>query len=266
MTKTIGGTDLQTRQSAPLRLAAELARQPRNDPPTVTWLNHWSVERAEWTSLRKMTHVGVDGTYLQLLLRSTGSRVERTSADLVLPLYLELVGDARVALIGAAPGVAEAAAARLSGVVFVADGFDGLASLLTDPTGLRASAPTAVVLGLGAGLQDRTALRIRALLPDAAVFTAGGWIDQLAASSNFFPAVVHQLRVGWLRRLLREPRRLIRRYTTDAVVSALTFRSRSGPQIDRHLRSTGTLGWAGRDAPTTGRTDTSPADTDAVVR
>jgi Glycosyl transferase WecG/TagA/CpsF family len=63
------------------------------------------------------------------------------------------------------------------------------------------------------------------------IFTAGGWLDQLADRPQYFPPLVHQLRLGWLLRIIREPRRLVRRYTLDAV-SAL----RHIATLPRHLK------------------------------
>ncbi|WIM73054.1 WecB/TagA/CpsF family glycosyltransferase [Corynebacterium suedekumii] len=82
-------------------------------------------------------------------------------------------------------------------------------------------APDVIVLGLGAGLQDELAVELHEILPGAVICTAGGWIDQFARREQYFPAWVHSLRLGWLWRIIHEPRRLTHRYTLDAVAILL---------------------------------------------
>ena len=71
-----------------------------------------------------------------------------------------------------------------------------------------------VVVGLGAPLQDFYALELRA--PGMLVVTCGGWLDQFCAVS-YYPSWAYPLRLNWLVRLAREPRRLWRRYSVDAL-------------------------------------------------
>ena len=186
----------------------------------VTWLNHWSIQHADWAAMAHMDVIGVDGTLLQLILHRWGRHVGRTSADLVLPILLEtqLAPSAPVALIGAAPGVAQVAAIRLGGRPTLAvNGFDELTALLDNPGPLHDLDPALVVVGLGAGLQERVAARLHREVPQAIVCTAGGWIDQLAHADQYFPPWIHRWRLGWAWRIAHEPRRLIGRYTVDAV-------------------------------------------------
>lgn len=85
------------------------AREAGRPGAVVTWLNHWSLLHADWPALSRMRLIGFDGTLLQMVLHHHGHRVGRSSADLVLPIVLDevLAPDDRVALIGAAPGVAD---------------------------------------------------------------------------------------------------------------------------------------------------------------
>jgi len=205
---------------APSEAVATLARRIVRPGTVVTWLNHWSIQHADWEALSRVHCIGVDGTLLQLLLRRAGYPLGRTSADLVLPVFFRevLPEGSTIALIGAAPGVAEKAGARITGHhVRAWDGYGELAALRSDPTELREFAPDVVVLGLGAGLQDQVAVELHGLLPRAVICTAGGWIDQYSRKEQYFPVWIHRLRLGWLWRILHEPRRLIGRYTVDAV-------------------------------------------------
>jgi len=206
---------------------AELARRITRPGTVVTWLNHWSIQHADWSALSRVDCIGIDGTLLQLLLRRAGIELGRTSADLVLPVLFreELPADSAVALIGAAPGVAATAAARIERHRTRAwDGYGELAELRADPAELRAFAPDVIILGLGAGLQDEVAVELHTVAPDAVICTAGGWIDQYSRKEQYFPAWVHRLRLGWLWRIIHEPRRLIRRYTLDAVTAVVRRR------------------------------------------
>lgn len=210
-------TDPDPGADAPLRMAHRATAAPGR---VVTWLNHWSVQHADWQALERVDLIGVDGTLLQLVLAVSGHRLARTSADLVLPPLLgKILGPGgRVVLLGGAPGVARAAAARLTQENTMAlDGFADLAAVRADPSPLVDFDPDLVVLGLGAGLQDRVAVELHEVLPRATICTAGGWIDQLAAKEKYFPDWIHALRLGWAWRIAHEPRRLLGRYTMGAV-------------------------------------------------
>lgn len=225
MSTTLETVDIHSAWAASQRVAHEIERQTRHGGVTVTWLNHWSAMHTDWPALEGMAFVGVDGTLLQLLLRRSGLSVDRSSADMVIPLYLRLRPNARVALVGGKPGVADDAAERLDGVVFTADGYSGLTGLIDQESALVRAAPDVIVLGLGTGLQDRVAAELHHMLPAAVIFTAGGWIDQLSKREQYFPPIVHHLRIGWLWRIAHEPRRLIGRYTVDAVAAVLRRRA-----------------------------------------
>ena len=147
----------------------EIARMVLAEGRATTWLNHWSLLHADFDQLRKMDVVGVDGTLLQMTLARMGHPVVRSSADLVLPhVFNQMEAGARVALIGAAPGVAERAAARLGAFeVMAVDGYAGLAGLRRSHARLVDFDPRLVVVGLGAGLQELVAAKVRGWLPRA---------------------------------------------------------------------------------------------------
>ena len=228
--------------SDPLLQVARLVAEPGT---TSTWLNHWSLLHADWSALAGMDLIGFDGTLLQLMLRKYGHDVERSSADLVLPLVLGRVieSDATVAIIGAAPGVAQRAARRLAPrPVLAVDGYDELRALRADPTTLIEAKPRVIIVGLGAGLQEEVAKECAEHVPHAAVCTAGGWIDQFAAKETYFPPIIHRLRLGWAWRIAHEPRRLIGRYTVEAAAFI-----RKSPHLIQCLSTLGTYTALGID-------------------
>ena len=73
------------------------------------------------------------------------------------------------------------------------------------------------MVGLGAPLQDQYALQLAdAGLRGALVATCGGWLDQVT-TPDYYPRFAYHAKLNWAVRLVREPRRLWRRYTVDAV-------------------------------------------------
>ena len=50
--------------------------------------------------------------------------------------------------------------------------------------------------------------------------SCGGFLDQVLRP-GYYPAWAYPLRLNWLIRLAREPRRLWRRYTVDAVLAVV---------------------------------------------
>lgn len=193
----------------------------------VTWLNHWSIQHAHWDALAETTSIGFDGTLLQIVLNRNGYSLGRTSADLVLPvLFNEVLAPGKtIVFIGAAPGVAATAAQRISRhTVHAFNGFDDLAEIRKNPAHIGVTAPDVIVLGLGVLLQDDVAVELHQAFPEAIICTAGGWIDQLAKNEQYFPHWVHRLRLGWAWRIAHEPRRLLRRYTIDAVAFVIRHR------------------------------------------
>lgn len=213
---------------SPERRFAEalLARVDAGVGGTVTWLNHYSAMQSlrGGVPLHRFDYLGLDGI---LLCRLLASDTPRTSADLVLPLMLEHHVPLRIALIGSTSETLRAVAAKIEGryghrVVFVRDGYEGLPEPEELRRQLRAARVQLAVVGLGAPLQDHVTLA--AASPGVLVVTCGGWLDQFAGDT-YYPAWAYPLRLNWLVRLAREPKRLWRRYTVDAV-RALRSRSR----------------------------------------
>jgi beta-1,4-glucosyltransferase len=198
---------------------ALLARIEARAGGTVTWLNHYTAMQSlrGGVPVHRFDHLGVDGILLRRLL---GATTPRTSADLVLPLVLEHGAPLRIALIGSTTETLQAVAAKIEAqyghrVVLMRDGYAGLPSAAELRTELQAAGAQIAVVGLGAPLQDHYTLA--AASPEVLVVTCGGWLDQFAGEESYYPAWAYPLRLNWLVRLAREPRRLWRRYTLDAL-------------------------------------------------
>jgi len=206
----------------------------------VTWYNHASVLRSisAGVDVARFDHVGLDGFFLRGL---AAPGAPRTSADLVLPLLLgSLPTGTRIALIGSTPASLAAARDAVEAlpsaprVVLTCDGFGGLLPPAQMALRLRALGVQLVIVGLGAPHQDTYLLGLAAQGMTAEVLlTSGGWLDQVGVP-GYYPAWAYRLKLNWLVRVAREPGRLWRRYTVDALHAA-----RSTDAIRTYLLGTG---------------------------
>ncbi len=200
----------------------ERRRAAAHTPVRVTWVNHYSISVAlakAPEAVRRMDVCGVDGQFLQWLL---GHPV-RTSADLVVPPLLRTDESIRTVLaIGGCGDRGAALSAALSGIagrpvdVVCVDGFDGLPRGARLRDLVRAVQPDLLVVGLGAGLQEEVLLEAAEAMPRGYALTCGGFLDQVL-QPGYYPAWAYPLHLNWLVRLAREPRRLWRRYTVEAL-------------------------------------------------
>jgi N-acetylglucosaminyldiphosphoundecaprenol N-acetyl-beta-D-mannosaminyltransferase len=149
-----------------------------------------------------------------------GERIDRLSFDLLAPDLLPAVRDAggRVFLVGGRPGVAVAAGRALERrwpgleVVGAHHGFADREELGHIVELISAGDPGLVLVGAGAPVQEHLALRLADRLPATVVATCGGYFDQIIRPASYYPTWAYPLRLNWLVRLCREPRRLWRRY------------------------------------------------------
>jgi N-acetylglucosaminyldiphosphoundecaprenol N-acetyl-beta-D-mannosaminyltransferase len=132
----------------------------------------------------------------------------------------------RVFLLGAAPGIAEAAAERIinqSRAVQVVGsyspplGFENDASENARILGRIAIAnPDLLIVGLGAPKQELWVHRHRHALQAKVALCAGATIDFLAGRCQRSPVWMRRAGLEWLHRLGNEPGRLASRYARDA--------------------------------------------------
>ncbi|CAM3454806.1 MULTISPECIES: WecB/TagA/CpsF family glycosyltransferase [Halomonas] len=74
-----------------------------------------------------------------------------------------------------------------------------------------------LIVGMGAGKQERVLLDMRESGWKGTGFTCGGYLDQLveAKGLDYYPELVNKLHLRWLYRIFKEPRRLSKRYFKD---------------------------------------------------
>jgi N-acetylglucosaminyldiphosphoundecaprenol N-acetyl-beta-D-mannosaminyltransferase len=131
----------------------------------------------------------------------------------------------RVAFLGSAPGVAEAAIARWRAVAPSLDahavapgvviGHDGLGITGEDEAAaieaVRAAEPAVVLVGLGAPKQERWIAAHADMFPSVRILIGvGGAFDMWAGRFRRAPRVLHALGLEWAWRLALEPSRLPR--------------------------------------------------------
>ncbi|MGY2126977.1 WecB/TagA/CpsF family glycosyltransferase [Blastococcus sp. SYSU DS0617] len=169
-----------------------------------------------------------DGAAVVLLARLAGARrIERSPTT---DLGLELLraeerrrGRAlRIAVVGGQPGVAESALDTLGRGVGIADSYsahgyhDDYSIVLRE---LRSWAPDVVIVGLGMPSEAKWVARHIDALPDALIFTCGGWLGFLAGHEKRAPKILQTTGLEWVYRLKQDPRRLAARYGKGLLVT-----------------------------------------------
>jgi UDP-N-acetyl-D-mannosaminuronic acid transferase (WecB/TagA/CpsF family) len=188
-----------------------------NSRLSVAWLNHYSLQRVNFQDLRSFDLVAIDGTFLQTHLWLRGRKVKRTSADLVLPKFLALSSQVTTAVIlGGNPGAARIVRDKYEAARGSFDGYDQRLSFV-EKTEENLAGVSHLIVGLGTPLQERVAQRISQMHPTLNILTCGAWIDQHAKSETYFPQWAHTFKIGWLIRIIKEPKVIIWRYTFWAI-------------------------------------------------
>jgi N-acetylglucosaminyldiphosphoundecaprenol N-acetyl-beta-D-mannosaminyltransferase len=160
----------------------------------------------------------------RMLRRALPERV--AGSDLVPQVFASANSPLRVFLLGAAPGVAEAAAERIfekwPGVQVVGTdapplGFENDAAenarILAK---VNAAAPELLIIGFGAPKQELWVHRHRHELNAKVALCAGATIDFLAGNRRRSPVWMRRVGLEWVHRVASEPRRLGGRYARDA--------------------------------------------------
>lgn len=167
----------------------------------------------------------VDGTPLLWLARLCGEPLPAkiSGADLIEPLLARAAQEGlRVFFFGAAPGVADAAAARLKarvpgllvcGTASPALGFErepgALEGALRE---VQETRPHLVLVALGCPKQERFMRAHAAALAPAVCLGIGAGLDFCAGRMRRAPAFVSRIGLEWAFRLAQEPGRLWQRY------------------------------------------------------
>lgn len=195
---------------------------------------------------RSADFITVDSQYvfwgLRWLKRPVAEKV--CGSDLV-PAFLARTANepsVRVFLLGAAPGVAEQAAARINaraGRPQVVGAFGPSMNFVNDPAEIaealrriRDSGATVLMVGLGAPKQEIWLARHRAQMPGVRVLMGvGATLDYEAGHVRRAPPVWRLVGMEWLYRVLSEPRRYAWRYLLNTQLAWWLLREKvRGPR------------------------------------
>ncbi|MHC9237163.1 WecB/TagA/CpsF family glycosyltransferase [Pseudooceanicola sp. 502str34] len=162
-----------------------------------------------------------DGIGVELAAKMTGQQIaENLNGTDFTPALLRTAAarGMSVYLLGARPGVAQAAADRLClaipglRVVGVRDGYDGMADEAATVAAVNAARPDILLVAAGVPLQDLWLARNAARLEPRLTLGVGALFDFLAGRVTRAPAAVRRARMEWVWRLAMEPKRMARRY------------------------------------------------------
>ncbi|TNC15794.1 WecB/TagA/CpsF family glycosyltransferase [Methylobacterium terricola] len=166
--------------------------------------------------------LGID--LCSLLFRGRSFRQNLNGTDLV-PAFLVAETQPRTLfLLGARPGIAEAAARNLAlvypqhRIVGVRHGYfapEETGAVLAE---INAASPDILLVALGNPAQETFIAEHAPRIDARLLMGVGALLDYTAGAAVRAPAAFRLARLEWLFRLLREPRRLGRRYTVDVVV------------------------------------------------
>lgn len=160
--------------------------------------------------------IGVD---IGALLTGQSPFSENLNGTDFVPALLRRTTKLKVLMYGARPeSVSKAAQQVQSWGHQVVGAFDGYGSTADEVLGCaRASQPDLVLVALGNPRQEAWIVEHMPQLPNAMFMGVGALFDFLGNTIPRAPTWVRRFRFEWLYRLVREPRRLAKRYTIDFV-------------------------------------------------
>ncbi len=179
---------------------------------------------------RAQTHVVADGNPVVWLRRLMGRPVDLVpGSELIAPLSaLAARRGVPVALYGSDQATLDLAAARLMtshpglqvvACIAPAFGFDPMGDVAAaDLARLADAGARLVFLALGAPKQEVLAARGRSLQPALGFVSIGAGLDFIAGRQIRAPLWVRRIAMEWAWRMLRQPRRLARRYWDCALI------------------------------------------------
>ena len=168
-----------------------------------------------------------DGIGLELAARMIHRRgfAENLNGSDFFPRFCqESTRPLRFFLFGSRPGIAEQAAQALverfgQQVVGTCDGYGEFAALGPElVTRINDSGAEVVLVAFGNPLQEQWILDNSDAIDAPVMMGVGALLDFLSGTATRAPPWVRKLKMEWLYRLSREPRRLLKRYSVDLLV------------------------------------------------
>lgn len=187
--------------------------------------------------------ITVDSHYVRLALRALGRTVSnRLPGSDIVPAFCARAAstpDVRIFLLGARPGVAQAAREsmnRKAGRELVVGALGPSMNFVDDPDEIEAalqvieaSGANVLLVGLGAPKQEIWIASVRHRLPQVRVMMGiGATIDYEAGAVKRAPMLLRSLGLEWTYRVATEPRRYLMRYVRSSKFLWWMLRDRLG--------------------------------------
>ncbi len=195
----------------------DICRKARNDPAALGLVQSASLIVPDGMPLLWAAKINGE----PLVERVTGSSLIFTLTDAAAQTGLSIY------FLGGSPGIPEAAAENLSrrcpslkvvGTDAPMVGFDkSAAEVAAVCARVRDAAPNIVYVGLGFPKQEQLISQLIQVLPTAWFIGCGGAIPIAAGAVPRAPVWMQRSGLEWAHRLMREPRRLFRRYLVDGL-------------------------------------------------
>lgn len=226
-TRTVGPVRIhaETRLSATRDIVGALLRgKPLRVAFANTHLLYCAVREPDLARGLQSFYIVNDGVGVALLSRlacGAGFRENLNGTDFTPSLLSALPWGTRVFLVGARADVAARTAHGIAqrwphlDVCGCRDGFEGSEYALKE---MEALDPAVVLVAMGNPSQERWILRAAERRPNTIFVGVGALFDFISGAVPRAPPLWRRLRMEWAFRLLREPRRLWRRYTIEVLV------------------------------------------------
>ena len=211
-------------------------------------LYHLQRNREFLAAYRQADVITVDSHYVQMAMNRIHRPIRHriTGSDLVPALFAHAAEhdlDLRVFLLGAKPGVAQQAMERINARhdrPLVVGAFGPSMNFVNDPAEIervlamiRVSGANAVMVGLGAPKQELWLTRWRHAMPKVKLMLGiGATIDYEAGEVERAPVWVQRLKLEWLHRIVKEPRRYLMRYVRNTEFIGLMWQDGRGRYRD----------------------------------
>lgn len=184
------------------------------------------------TSIFEQFIIYPDGISLSKTLCIFGKKVERISFDdtSIAPSIFSLISQKKLSLgiIGSAEVTIEAAKEIISSKYSIEDIIyqSGYFSNIEKNEILRKFLACDIVISsMGTPRQEQILMDLKAIGWKGTGFTCGGYFDQLASAGGgmYYPKIIDTLNLRWAYRILKEPKRLWRRYLIDYPIGIRFF-------------------------------------------
>lgn len=209
---------------------------PDFEPGITTFLNPYSylVASKSLDIYQQFDRIYCDGILLVKFLRLVGLKVERRSFDMtsLAPLVFEqaIARKLSICLVGGEAGVAEKAKGQFIKTypgLNICSAYSGFfsseehrSSLITN---ICSDSPDIVIVGMGAGIQERFILDLVTSGWSGYGFTCGGFFHQTVKRGvRYYPEILNRYNLRWIYRIYDEPA-LFRRYVLDYPKFVLRF-------------------------------------------